>query len=55
MEIYNFTNKSPLTEKDAEQLAQAIESFKKGEDQPEGRFVILKELKNEDEWFANPI
>jgi hypothetical protein len=47
MEIINFTNKAPLTENDAKQMAQAIEAFKKGEEQPKGRFVILKELKKE--------
>jgi hypothetical protein len=47
MKVYNFTNKAPLTENDAEQMAKAIEAFKKGEKQPEGRFIILKELKKE--------
>lgn len=44
MEIINFTDKAPLIEEDAKQLSQAIEAFKKGEKQPEGRFTILKEL-----------
>jgi hypothetical protein len=49
MEILSFTNKAPLTEKDAKQMAQAIEAFEKGEQQPEGRFVIIKELKSDNE------
>lgn len=48
MEIYNFTNKAPLTKEDAEQIAKAIEAFKKGEKQPDGRFTIIKELKKND-------
>jgi hypothetical protein len=45
MKIINFTDEAHLTEKDAKQMAQALEAFKKGEKQPEGRFTILKELK----------
>lgn len=49
MQIINFTNKAPLTETDAKQMADAIKAFEKGEKQPEGRFVILRELKKESE------
>lgn len=47
MEIINFTDKAPLTKKDAEQMSKTIEAFKKGEKQPEGRFTIIKELKKD--------
>jgi hypothetical protein len=48
MQVINFTDKAPLTEKDAEQMKQAINAFQNGEQQPEGRFIILDELKSEE-------
>lgn len=45
MKVYNFSKVNKLTKKDAKQLSKAIESFKKGEERPKGRFEVLKELK----------
>lgn len=47
MEVINFTNKAHVTEEDAKQMAKAIEAFKEGKEQPEGRFTIIGELKKE--------
>ena len=47
MKVINFTNKAPLTEKDAKQMADAIKAYEKGTEQPMGRFTIIGELKKE--------
>lgn len=45
MEIIINDDKAPLTQDDAEQMAESIMAFEEGKEQPKGRFEILEQLK----------
>lgn len=47
MKVINFTDKTPLKEEDAKQMAEAIKAFEEGKEQPRGRFIIIGELGKE--------